>query len=175
MTPSGVGLMATSAFVLFVLAATVPRLAGQGDSGPNAYWVPSSAPDELRDEFRGALAARNTFRREALGWKYSTPPRSLMFRSCRAAEGPAVDADMDGEVDNLVAANRWRKDWAVHDPAVADPDWSTLTSAEREAALALARRQVGVGTDFGRRHEPSGSNCDQPRSAVSNGRYYWPN
>ena len=175
MTPSGVSLAAIGAFVLFILAAAAPRLAEQGDSGPNAYWAPSSMPDELREEFRDTLATRNTFRREALGWKYSTPPRSLMFRPCRATEGSAVDADLNGEVDNLVAADRWRKDWAVHDPAVADPDWSTLTSAEREAALALARRQVGVGTDFGRRHEPSGSNCDQPRAAVPKGRIYWPN
>ena len=175
MSSTALGMVATSVLVMFMLAMTLPRITPEGDSSADSYWAPSSEPAEIRAEVRGALATRNAYRRENLGWKYSTPARSLVFRPCRTTEGAAVDADTDGLVDNLVAANRWKKDWAVHNPASADPLWTTRTPSEREAALELARRQMGVGSDFGRDNEPAGADCDQQRGPVSTNSYYWPN
>ena len=170
--PVALGMLASGILALFLLATTLPRLTPEGDPGPDAYWSPSSAPARIRDETRTALAARNAYRREALGWKYSTPARSLLFQPCRSTDGAAVDADTDGLVDNVTAEDQWRKDWVLHNPAVSDPDWTTRSPAERAAALELARRQMGMGTDFGRDHEPPGADCDQQRGPISTGPIY---
>ena len=175
MSSTTLGMMASSVLVMFMLAMTLPRITPQGDSSANAVWAPSSRPAEMRAEARNALAARNAFRRESLGWKYTTLARSQIFRPCRQTEGAAVDADSDSLVDNLVAKDRWKKDWAVHNPAISDPLWSTFSPAEREAALELGRRQMGMGSDFGRDNEPAGADCDQQRGTVSTNSYYWPN
>ena len=172
MIQNALGVATASLMAMYLLTMTMPTLTTNLDSSPNTYVVPSSQPAEVRDEIRNTLAARNPFRREPLGWKYTSPARSGIFRPCRQTDGSAVDADTDGKVDNLVVENRWRKDWTALNPAVADPNWATRTAAERAAALALAKRQLGVGSDFGRDNEPRRADCDQQRGSVSQGPYY---
>lgn len=172
MSSTALGMIASAILVTFMFAMTQPRITPEGDSGADAYWTPSSKLSAARAEVRNALAARNTYQRENLGWKYPAPTRSLVFRSCRNTDGAAVDTDSDGRVDNLVPANRWRKDWAVHNPATSDSLWATRTPAEREAALRLARKQMGMGSDFDRNREPADANCDRQRGPVSAGSYY---
>lgn len=172
MSSNALGMVAASALVMILFGMTLPRVTTHLDSSPNTYLAPSSRPAEVRDEIRDKLTMRNAYRREPLGWKYSAPPRMGIFRPCRNTEGPAADGDSDGLVDNVTPEGRWRKDWAVLNPAVADPGWTTLTAAEREAAIALARLQAGVGSDFGRGNEPDGADCDQQRGGISQGPYY---
>ncbi len=172
MIQNALGVAAASLVAMYLLTMTLPTLTTNLDSSSNTYVVPSSQPAEVRDEIRNTLAARNAFRREPLGWKYTSPARSGIFRPCRQTEGSAVDADTDGRVDNLVAASRWRKDWATLNPAVADPDWAIRTAAEREAALALAKQKLGVGSDYWRNNEPRRADCDQQRGSISQGPYY---
>ena len=172
MIQNALGVAAASLVAMYLLTMTLPTLTTNLDSSSNTYVVPSSQPAEVRDEIRNILAARNAFRREPLGWKYTSPARSGIFRPCRQTEGSAVDADTDGRVDNLVAASRWRKDWATLNPAVADPDWAIRTAAEREAALALAKQKLGVGSDYWRNNEPRRADCDQQRGSISQGPYY---
>ena len=165
---TALGMLASSILVMFVLAMTLPRITPEGDPSPDSYWSPSSVPARMREEARAALAVRNAYRRESLGWKLATPARSLIFRPCRSTDGAGVDTDTDGLVDNLTAEDHWRKDWGVHNPAIADPNWTTRSPAEREAALELARRQMGMGSDFGRDNEPPGADCDQQRGNYFN-------
>ena len=183
MIQNALGVATASLVAMYLLTMTLPTLTTNLDSSSNTYLVPSSQPAEVRDEIRNTLAARNAFRREPLGWKYTSPARSGIFRPCRQTDGSAVDADADGKVDNLVAVSRWRKDWAALNPAVGkswaalnpavtDPDWAIRTAAEREAALALAKQQLGVGSDYWRNNEPRRADCDQQRGSVSQGPYY---
>ena len=172
MNMNTLGMMAAGASITFMLAMTLPRITVQLDSKPNTYLAPSSQPAAIRDQLRQDLASRPGYRREPLGWKYTQPARLGLFRPCRVTEGRARDADANGLVDNLAPAGRWRKDWTTVDPAVTDPGWSTRTAAEREAALAVARRQVGVGSDFGRANEPLTADCDRTRPSISAGPYY---
>ena len=132
-------------------------------------------PTEIREENRDSLAARDSFRRESLGWKFSTGARSSLFDPCRSTEGPGVDANTDGLVDNLTGEDRWKKEWSQQDPAVTEPDWSSLTPSERLEALRKAQGGMGLATDFWRNNEPAGANCDQLRGAISKGPYYWGN
>ena len=172
---AALSLLASSILAMFVLAMTLPRLTPEGDQSPDAYWSPSSDPARMRDEARAAMAMRNAYRRESLGWKFSTPARSLIFHPCRSTDGAGVDADANGLVDNLTAEDQWRKNWVVHNPAISDPNWMTRSPAEREAALELARRQMGMGSDFGRENELPGADCDQQRGTISMGPVYSPN
>lgn len=171
MNPNILGMMAASASIMFLLAMTLPRITTELDSSSNTYLAPSSQPADLRDRIRRDLASRPGYQREPLGWKFTVPARSGIFRPCRNAEGRALDADSDGLVDNLAPAGRWRKDWTSVDPAT-DPNWTTRPAAEQEAALAVARRQVGVASDFGRANEPFTALCDRARPGVPEGPYY---
>lgn len=166
------GMMAAGATIMFLFAVTLPRITTELDADPNTYLAPASLPADVRDELRSDLSSRTGYQREALGWKYTQPGRSGVFRPCRITEGRGRDADTDGLVDNLAPPGRWRKDWASVNPAVKDPDWATRTPAEREAALAVARRQVGVGSDFTRANEPFTAACDRMRPGVPRGPYY---
>ncbi|MYE04876.1 MAG: hypothetical protein F4Y00_07900 [Bacteroidetes bacterium SB0662_bin_6] len=174
MSSTALGMIASAILVTFMFAMSQPRITPEGDSAADAYWTPSSKLAAARADVRAALAGRSTFQRENLGWKFPAPTRALLFRPCRHTDGVAVDADSDGLVDNLVPANRWRKDWASHNPATADSLWAVRTPAQREAALELARRQMGMGSDFDRSREPAGANCDRQRGSIIAGDYYWP-
>lgn len=157
---------------MFLFAMTLPRITTELDSNRSTYLAPSSQPAALRDQFRRDLASRPAFQREPLGWKYTLPPRSGIFRPCRNAEGGARDADSDGLVDNLIPASRWRKNWVSVDPAASDAYWSTRTPTEQEEALEFARRQTGMGSDFGRDNEPFTAACDRARASVPQAPYY---
>ena len=173
MTAYGIGSVVAGIILMLALTFALPQISHELDSNPNSLVAANSQPAAVRDIQRNALAARTPYRRDPLGWRYTTPARSNLFRPCRITEGGAArDPDADGQVNNVAARDLWRKDWSVFNPAVADSNWALRTATEQEVAVALARRQVGVSSAFGRENEPTLANCDQQRIGVSQGLLY---
>ena len=106
-----------------------------------SFRSPDSFIEQARIE-RSAVAPagpRNGLvtRRESYGTGLTLPARMRMFDPCQRTDGPWVDADMDGQADNLLDV---QTQFASH------PGYN-------------------VGTDFNSEHEGRGSSrdCDSPR------------
>ena len=172
MSLNAMGGLLVAILMAFAFTMTLPKLAFERDADANDFQAPINESVEHRDQARNTLAGRNTYRREPLGWKFTSPARLGIFRPCRGTDGAAVDADTDGLVDNLVPTSRWRTDWSAVDPAVTDPNFAALTPAAQEAARTRARGRTGLGSDFGRTAEPPQAGCDQQRSGIARGPFY---